>query len=113
MRNKSLIALAASALALSGCANTYGGNPLGDLLGGILGGSGGYNDRNLSDFQRAAVRECGQEASRIGRVQITDVRQDDRDIVVVYGRIDTRDSRRDEFACAFRSDGRIVEFDLG
>ena len=113
MRSKSLIALAASALALSGCATAYGQDPLGGLLNGILGGGNGYNDRNLSQFERAAVDACGREASRYGRVQITDVRTQSRDVVQVYGRIDVRDSRGDEFSCAFRSDGRIVDFRRG
>ena len=33
--------------------------------------------------------------------------------VRVIGRIDSRDTRRDEFGCTFRSDGRIVDFRLG
>ena len=109
---KSIIPVILTGALLSGCAS-YGGNPLGGLLGGILGGGGsGYNDRNLSEFERAAVQQCGQEASRYGRVQIRDVRRENRDIVLVYGRIETRDTRRDEFTCAFRNDGRIVDFDL-
>ena len=113
MRNKVITAMLAGSLMLGGCAAGYGGDPLGGLLGGILGGNSGYNDRNMSQFERAAVDACGREASRYGRVQITDVRQQSRDVVEVFGRIDVRDSRGDEFRCAFRSDGRIVDFRRG
>ena len=113
MRKIFLPALALSTMALGGCAAGYGANPIGGILGGILGGNGGYgNNQNLDNFERAAVQACGQEASRYGRAQISDVRRDSRDVVVVYGRIDTRDRSRDEFICAFRSDGRIVDFNL-
>ena len=114
MRNKVIAAMIAGSLALGGCTAGYGGDPLGGLLGGILGGNSGYNNnRNMSQFERAAVDACGREASRYGRVQITDVRQQSRDVVEVFGRIDVRDSRGDEFRCAFRSDGRIVDFRRG
>ena len=115
MRKTLISALAVSTLALGGCATGYGYNndPLGGIFGGILGGGGDrYDDRNVDDFERAAIQACGDQASRYGRVQITDVRRDGRDIVVVRGRLDVRDRSRDEFACAFRSDGRIVDFDL-
>ena len=112
MRKTALSAILVGSLALGGCAAGYGQNPLGGILGGILGGNSGYGNQQLSQFERAAANACGQEASRYGRVQITDVRQDSRDTVRVFGRIDTRDRSRDEFACVFRSDGRIVDFDL-
>ena len=123
------IAIAAATMLLGGC-STYGG--LGGL-GGILGGdtyrddpyrSGSYgyepyrgpdnygtNYRN--DFERAAFNACGRQASQYGRVAIDRVEQIDRDSVRVIGRTDSRDSRRDEFGCTFRSDGRIVDFRLG
>jgi hypothetical protein len=97
-------ALAAATL-VGGCANQYGydnGGIFGDIFGGGVGSG--------SQFERDAVNACGREAERYGRVQITDVRQDGRDAVLVYGRIDTRDSRGDEFFCAFGSNGRILEF---
>ncbi|MGB3165259.1 MAG: hypothetical protein WBA68_00580 [Alteraurantiacibacter sp.] len=111
MRKTTLFAIAAGAALTAGCTTGYGQDPLGGLLGGIFGGGGGYN-QNLDRFEQAAVEACGREASRYGRPQIRDVRRDGRDVVLVYGRIDTRDTRRDEFTCAFRSDGRIVDFDL-
>ena len=111
MRQFSLPLLAVAALSLGGCATAgYGNDPLGGLLGGIFGNNS--NDRNLDRLERAAVQRCGDEASRYGRVQITDVRRDGRDIVLVYGRIETRDRNRDQFQCAYRSDGRILDFDL-
>lgn len=102
--------LIAGALALGGCANSLGG-VLGDILG-TDGYDNGYNDRNLSRFERAAAEACAREASRYGRVTVTDIRQTERDEVRVRGRIDNRDRDRDEFDCDFRSDGRIVDFDL-
>ncbi|KLE34824.1 hypothetical protein AAW00_07455 [Aurantiacibacter luteus] len=101
---------------LGGC-TAYGGDPLGGILGGILGGGGyggGYNNNNnLSQFERAALEACGREAQRYGGVEITAVQQDTRDTVRVQGRINTRDTRNDEFTCTFRSDGRIVDFRTG
>ena len=105
MRMPALSLLAASTLALGGCA----ASPLGGLLGGVLGG--GYDQNRLSEFERAAVNACGQEASRYGRVQITGVRQVERDIVEVSGRVEEY-NRAQNFRCAFRSDGRIVGFDI-
>lgn len=109
MRTTFLPATLAATLMLGGCAGLGG---LGGLLDPILGNDGRYDDRNGSQFERAAAEACGREASRYGRVQITDVRQTDREFVRVRGRIDSRDSRRDEFDCTFRSDGRIVDFRL-
>lgn len=98
----------AGTMFLGACAS-YGG---GGLLGGILGGNDGYGYNARGDFERAAVEACGREASRYGRVSVERVDQQDRDYVYVYGRIDTRDYNRDEFTCVFRSDGRIVDFNL-
>ncbi|RPF71655.1 hypothetical protein [Aurantiacibacter spongiae] len=101
-------AMLAGSMLLSGCAAGYGGNPLGGLLGGVFGG----NTRNSgSQFERAAVEACGREASRYGRVQIADVRQS-RDIVEVYGSVEERNRYSRQFRCAFRSDGRIVDFQV-
>ena len=117
MRTRILAATLAGTMMLGGCATGlggYGNDPLGGLLGGILGGGyGNYNDGyNANDFERAAVNACGQEASRYGSVRIVDVNRGS-DTVRVLGRIDTRDTRRDEFTCTFRSDGRIVDFRTG
>ena len=116
-------ALAATAM-LGGC-SAYGGlGGLGGILGGdtYRSGSGGYEryrgddlyGTNYSnDFERAAFNACGRQASQYGRVAIDRVEQIDRNAVRVIGRIDSRDTRRDEFGCTFRSDGRIVDFRLG
>ncbi|MGB3796612.1 MAG: hypothetical protein WA957_09965 [Alteraurantiacibacter sp.] len=102
-------------LLLGGCAASpgLGGNPLGGLLGGILGGNSA-TDRNLSEFERAAVSACGREADRVSRdrVSVERVDQISRDTVRVDGRIETRDQDRDNFTCTFRNDGRIVDFRL-
>lgn len=112
MRKTLFLALTAATLGLGGCASGYGGNPLGNILGGILGGGTGYDDRNLSEFERAAVNACGQEAQRYtrDRIGVDRVDQISRDVVRVDGRIETRDRSRDQFTCTFASNGRIADF---
>ena len=112
MRKILIPTLLAGTLALGGCAG-YGG--LGGGLGGIFGGGNdyGYGYNNNSDFERAAVRACGREAERYGRVQITYAEERSRGIYTVQGRIDNRDNRRDQFTCEFDSNGRIRDFRLG
>lgn len=105
MRRPALIALMGTSLMLGGCA----ASPIGGLLGNVLGGGNDYNDRNLSQFERAAVNACGREAEKYGDVRITDVRQASNDIVEVRGDTRSRNGTRN-FACAFRSDGRIIDF---
>ncbi|MXO92110.1 hypothetical protein GRI62_00630 [Erythrobacter arachoides] len=106
-------AMAAGSILLGGC-TAYGGDPLGGLLGGLLGGGGyGNTNTNLSQFEQAAADACGREAQRYGRVQLTNVQQATNDTVRVDGRIETRDTRNDEFTCTFRSDNRIVDFRTG
>ena len=121
MKFASLATLATAALALSAC-STYG-DPLGGIFGGDryrdgsygydpYGGPDRYGTGYSNDFERAAFNACGQRASQYGRVAIDRVDQSTRDLVRVIGRTDSRDSRRDEFGCTFRSDGRIVDFRL-
>ena len=107
MRTTFLPLAIAGSLVLGGCAS-YGLGGLGDIFEDYNDDRYGYEARD--DFERAAVRACGQEAIRYGRIRIEDVDREDRDYVRVRGRIDTRDRRNDEFTCIFRSDGRIVEF---
>ncbi|WP_338241692.1 hypothetical protein [Aurantiacibacter hainanensis] len=112
MRKTLFPAAIAATLVLGGCAGGYGGSPLGNIFGGILGGGSGYNDRGLSEFERAAVNACGQEAERYtrDRIGIDRVDQISRDAVRVDGRIETRDRSRDQFTCTFASNGRIADF---
>ncbi|MGX7894115.1 hypothetical protein [Tsuneonella sp. HG222] len=106
--------LLAGSLALSACATSPygmgGGDPLGGLLGGILGSQSPQN--NQTQFQQQAANACAQEASRYGRVAISDVRQTERDIVLVYGRVQTQSGAQRDFNCAYRSDNRIVDFQM-
>jgi hypothetical protein len=118
-----LPAIAAATVMLGGCA-TYGSDPLGGIFGGDPYGNDEYrNDRYgadprsdpygtgySNDFERAAFNACGQRATRYGRVAIDGVDQVTRDSVRVVGRTDSRDRRRDEFTCTFRSDGRVIDF---
>lgn len=129
MKTSLIPAIAAATMLLGGC-SAYGG--LGGL-GGILGGDtyrddpyrtgsygyepyrgpDNYGTNYRNDFERAAFNACGRQASQYGRVAIDRVEQIDQNSVRVIGRTDSRDSRRDEFGCTFRSDGRIVDFRLG
>ena len=131
MRKLSLPLILGSTLALGACAtNPYGGygSPYGSqggldaVLGAVLGaagsggygsqGYGGYGGYGAQSFQQAAVQACGSTAARYGgRVAIRDVRQSSRSTLRVYGLVGTRYGTRD-FACSFRSDGRITDFDI-
>ncbi|HEY0626228.1 MAG TPA: hypothetical protein VGD10_05785 [Allosphingosinicella sp.] len=120
MRKSLLPLVLGSTLALGACASPLGGlgglggpyDPVGAVLGSVLGGatnSGyGYGNQN---FQQAAVNACGNEASRYGQVGINDVRQQSSSTLRVYGTINNNYDRR-SFACSFRSDGRITDFDV-
>jgi len=118
--------LLAGTLALGGCASGYGADPLGSILGGVLGGglgggygsggygypgqTGGYNNQN---FQQAAVNACGSQASRYGQVQITNVQPSGSSSLRVYGTVRVNNGyQQRNFACTFRSDGRISDFDI-
>jgi hypothetical protein len=108
MRKIAFPAFLSATLLLGGCAAGMGGDPLGGLLQGVLGGDNrGYSSGN-DEFQRAAVNACGQEASRYGRVTIDNVRQESRNILRVEGRVENQQRR--SFTCSFRSDGQIVDF---
>lgn len=106
MRTSTLTLAIVGSVALSGCA-AYGDR---GLLGDILGGGSDYGYDARTSFERDAVQACGREAERYGRVTVTSAREENRDYVYVYGRIDSRDSRNDEFTCVYSSDRRIVDF---
>ncbi len=115
--------LLASTLALGACATSpygagYGGmgGPLEVLLGSVLGASqsssGQYGHSGYGqDFQQAAVQACGSTASRYGQVGIRNVQQVSSSTLRVYGVVSNGYSGRN-FACSFRSDGRITDFDI-
>ena len=111
--------LLATTLALGACASSplggYGmGGPLETVLGSVLGSTGsygGYGGYGTQNFQQAAINACGNHASQYGRVSITDVRQQSSSTLRVYGRVQGN-YQSDDFACSFRSDGRITDFDL-
>lgn len=117
-------------MALGACATSpygnYGmGGPLEAVLGGVLGGgyntsgygygNSGYGNAgygyNSGSFQQAAVNACGGQASRYGRVSISDVRQQSSSTLRVRGYV-SDGYRNNDFACSFRSDGRITDFDI-
>ena len=102
--------LTVGAVTLGGCMTSpLGGmgGPLEAVLGQVLGGSQGSGN----DFQQAAVNACGRHASQYGQVSVSDVRQQSRDTLRVYGVVGSNYGRRN-FECSFRSDGRITDFDI-
>lgn len=117
MRKMLFPMMVAGSLLLGGCASGLGGNPMAGILGSVLGGvrTQGYGNQNYGNdqFERAAVNACAQQASQYGRASITDVRETRGDTVRVDGRINANDGYRRQFTCAFRSDGRIVDFRVG
>ena len=126
MRKSFLPVLMAGTLALGGCAGGLGGmggpmDPVGAILGSVLsgavgGGSGGYGQNSgygNQSFQNAAVNACGSQASRYGRVSVTNVQQVSSSTLQVYGTVDVNGGfDRRPFVCNFRSDGRITGFDV-
>lgn len=122
MRKFPVLFLLGSTLALGACATNpygssgaYGGQGgLAAVLSGVMGSSGqgqygqGYYGQN---FQQSAVNACGSTASRYGQVSIRDVRQISNSTLRVYGVVGSRYGSRN-FACSFRSDGRITDFDI-
>ena len=112
MRRTIFPAMIAGTLLLGGCAAGAGGNPLADILGSVLGGGVGTQSNTSQQFERAAVDACGRQASQYGRVSISGVQQTSRDTLRVTGRIDAGDRYDRQFTCTFRSDGRIIEFNM-
>ena len=107
--------LLAGCFALGGCAAGIGQDPLTGILGSVLGGGGAYGSPGSAgtSFERAAVDACGSYASRYGRVSITNVRQNSRTALTVYGTIDDGRYQPRGFTCSFTSDGRIGDFRIG
>ena len=105
---KSILLLAAL-LPLGGCTTGLGGpGVLGSVLGQVL--NSGAQGRGGADFQTMAIDACGAEASRYGRVAITDIQAASRSTLRVFGTVDTN-YQRQSFACSYREDGRITDFD--
>jgi hypothetical protein len=107
--------LLAATLPLGGCAagglaGLAGPSVVGSVLGNVLAPSTGMGG---PDFQTAAVDACGAEAARYGRVTVTDIRSAGSSILHVIGTIDGNDYQRRNFACSFREDGGIADFDIG
>lgn len=120
MRKLSVPLIIGSTLALGACATSpYGGGyggmggPLEAILGTVLGaGQQGYGQQGYGQsFQQAAVNACGSAASRYGQVSIRNVRQVSARTLRVHGVVGSRYGGRN-FACSFRSDGRITDFDI-
>ncbi len=114
MRKSFLPIFLAGTLALGGCSSVLPA-VLGSVLqGGGQGGGygGGYGDQRYGNqnFQQSAVNACGNQASRYGRVSISNVRQISSSTLNVQGTIETGNFQRRSFTCSFRSDGRITSF---
>ena len=108
--------LSALALPLAACATSpygYGSSdPLSTILGSIGSMGGAYSPYGYGagNFSQAAVNACGSAASRFGQVRITQVRQVSASSMKVWGNV--YGYRSDSWDCTFRSDGRVVDFDL-
>ena len=116
MRKLLIPTLLAGAMALGGCASVLPA-VLGSVLQGGLGQGGagyGYPDQGYGsqNFQQAAVNACGQQAARYGQVRISNVQQSSSSTLRVYGTVSTGGYQQRNFACSFRSDGRITDFDI-
>lgn len=115
---KTLI-LAALALPLAACTTA---NPLGAILGSIgTLGTSGYGNSGYGypagygygqGLSQAAANACGQYASRYGRVSIRNVQQLDANHTKVFGYVSRGYGSNEGWDCTFRSDGRVVDFDL-
>lgn len=119
--------LAAAALPLAACTTSpygYGADPVGSIIGsiGTLGSGYGQSPYGYGygsgygyggNFSQAAAQACASVASRYGgAVQVTSVRQADRnDRLRVRGYVQ-RGYGADDWGCTFRSDGRITDFDI-
>jgi hypothetical protein len=110
MRKSILPILLAATLPLGACAYGLGGQ---DVLGSVLGTvlNSGNNGMGGQSFQDAAVEACANEARRYGSVSVTDVRAQSSSTLRVTGVIGTNYDRR-AFACSFREDGQITDFDV-
>lgn len=119
---KSLPLIAAMSLPLAACATGYGADPLSQIIGSIgsLGSAGygqygypaGYSGYGYgSGFSQAAASACANYASRYGRVSLRNVQQLDGNHLKVFGYV-SNGYRNEGWDCTFRSDGRVVDFDL-
>jgi hypothetical protein len=108
MRRFPFALILASALPLAAC-TTY--NPLGDVLGSVLGGNNYYGQGGQS-FEAAAAEACGSQAQRYGQASVTDVRAQSSSTLRVSGYVNASDGYRHSFGCSFRSDGQITDFDI-
>ena len=119
MRKQFLIA--ALALPLAACATGYGSDPLSQIINsiGTLGSGYGQSPYGYNagyspyggGFSQAAAQACASHASRYGQVSIRNVQQLDGNHVKVFGYVN-QGYRNEGWDCTFRSDGRVVDFDL-
>ena len=115
---KSLFLAAALALPLAACATSpyggYGSNPLGAILGSVGTLGSGYGNTGYGyggGFSQAAASACANYASRYGAVSVRNVQQIDSNHLKVFGYV-SRGYASEGWDCTFRSDGRVVDFDL-
>ena len=110
------------ALPLAACTTGYGTDPLSQIIGSIgsLGNAGygqygypaGYGGYGYgAGMSQAAAQACGSYAARYGQVSIRNVQQLDGNHVKVFGYVN-QGYRNEGWDCTFRSDGRVVDFDL-
>lgn len=104
----------------------YGNGGYGGYGNGGYGNQGyGYGNQNMESY---AVDACASQASRYGRVSVSDVERRGSRTLRVRGVIDAAgynnggygggygnygNYERRSFSCSVRTDGRITDFDLG
>ena len=115
--------IAAATLPLAACATGYGADPLSQILGSIGSLGTGYGQTpygypagygygyGSSGFSQAAAQACARYASRYGQVSVRNVQQLDSNHLKVFGYVN-QGYRNEGWDCTFRSDGRVVDFDL-
>jgi hypothetical protein len=106
MRNYLLPLLAASSLALGGCAASIAAG----LAGAALRGAGDDKSPALAqDLGPPAEAACRAQASQHGQVNVIDIERRSDGKIVVWGTVEDAKQRR-SFEC--RYDGKIAGFKL-
>ena len=111
MRTSILALVCVAALPLGAC-TTYGSNPLGSVLGSVLGAGDPYYGQGGQTLEAAAAEACAYEARRYGYATVTGVRAQSSSTLRVSGYVQTGNYGRRSFGCSFREDGRITDFDI-
>lgn len=116
MKKPAICLIMAGALGVGGCTamdDGYGSYGYNSRYAPVGYGAGYYGQGGPS-LAEAAAEACSYHAQqRYGRAQVGTVQQVGRDTMRVYGTLDmNRSYERRPFACSYRNDGRITDFDI-